>query len=42
MTYPIIQRELTVDLHDKYWFLCPISDEERILGPLDSVPMADP
>ena len=35
MTYPIIQRELTVHLHNKNWYLRPIVDEEKILGPVD-------
>ena len=35
MTYPIIQRELTVHLHNKNWYLRPIEDEEKILGPVD-------
>lgn len=35
MTYPIIQRELTIHLHNKNWYLRPIEDEEKILGPVD-------
>ena len=35
MTYPIIQRELTVHLHNSNWYLRPIEDEEKILGPVD-------
>jgi glyceraldehyde-3-phosphate dehydrogenase (ferredoxin) len=35
MTYPIIQRELTVHLHNNNWYLRPIEDEEKILGPVD-------
>src|SRR5512138_2607210 len=35
MTYPIMQRELTVHLHNKSWYLRPIEDEEKILGPVD-------
>ncbi|RPH62860.1 MAG: aldehyde ferredoxin oxidoreductase [Chloroflexi bacterium] len=35
MTYPIIQRELTVHLHNGNWYLRPIEDEEKILGPVD-------
>ena len=35
MTYPIIQRELTVHLHNNSWYLRPIEDEEKILGPVD-------
>ena len=35
MTYPITQRELTVHLHNKNWYLRPIEDNENILGPVD-------
>ncbi|HSL42745.1 MAG TPA: aldehyde ferredoxin oxidoreductase C-terminal domain-containing protein [Anaerolineales bacterium] len=35
MTYPLMQRELTVHLHNKNWYLRPIEDEEKILGPVD-------
>jgi glyceraldehyde-3-phosphate dehydrogenase (ferredoxin) len=35
MTYPIMQRELTVHLHNRSWYLRPIEDEEKILGPVD-------
>ncbi len=35
MTYPIIQRELTVHLHNGSWYLRPIENEEKILGPVD-------
>jgi glyceraldehyde-3-phosphate dehydrogenase (ferredoxin) len=35
MTYPIMQRELTVHLHNNSWYLRPIEDEEKILGPVD-------
>jgi glyceraldehyde-3-phosphate dehydrogenase (ferredoxin) len=35
MTYPIMQRELTVHLHNGNWYLRPIEDEEKILGPVD-------
>jgi glyceraldehyde-3-phosphate dehydrogenase (ferredoxin) len=35
MTYPIMQRELTVHLHNSNWYLRPIEDEEKILGPVD-------
>jgi glyceraldehyde-3-phosphate dehydrogenase (ferredoxin) len=35
MTYPIIQRELTIHLHNNNWYLRPIEDEEKILGPVD-------
>jgi glyceraldehyde-3-phosphate dehydrogenase (ferredoxin) len=35
MTYPIIQRELTVHLHNGSWYLRPIEDEEAVLGPVD-------
>ena len=35
MTYPIMQRELTIHLHNRNWYLRPIEDEERILGPVD-------
>jgi glyceraldehyde-3-phosphate dehydrogenase (ferredoxin) len=35
MTYPIMQRELTVHLHNNNWYLRPIEDEEKILGPVD-------
>jgi glyceraldehyde-3-phosphate dehydrogenase (ferredoxin) len=35
MTYPIIQRELTIHLHNNSWYLRPIEDEEKILGPVD-------
>ncbi len=34
MTYPIIQREVTVHLNNGNWYLCPIDDPE-ILGPVD-------
>ena len=34
MFYPITQRELTVHLHNKNWYLRPIEDEEKILGPI--------
>ncbi|NLF51199.1 MAG: aldehyde ferredoxin oxidoreductase [Leptolinea sp.] len=34
MTYPIIQRELTVHLHNEHWYLKPI-DDPSILGPVD-------
>lgn len=34
MTYPIIQRELTVHLHNQHWYLKPI-DDPKILGPVD-------
>jgi glyceraldehyde-3-phosphate dehydrogenase (ferredoxin) len=30
-----MQRELTVHLHNKNWYLRPIEDEEKILGPVD-------
>jgi glyceraldehyde-3-phosphate dehydrogenase (ferredoxin) len=35
MTYPIMQRELTIHLHNNNWYLRPIEDEEKILGPVD-------
>jgi glyceraldehyde-3-phosphate dehydrogenase (ferredoxin) len=35
MPYPITQRELTVHLHNKNWYLRPIEDNENILGPVD-------
>jgi glyceraldehyde-3-phosphate dehydrogenase (ferredoxin) len=35
MPYPIMQRELTVHLHNNSWYLRPIEDEEKILGPVD-------
>ncbi len=35
MTYPIIQRELTVHLHNGSWYLRPIENEEAVLGPVD-------
>ncbi len=35
MTYPIMQRELTIHLQNKNWYLRPIEDEEKILGPVD-------
>ncbi|HEY3311483.1 MAG TPA: aldehyde ferredoxin oxidoreductase C-terminal domain-containing protein [Anaerolineales bacterium] len=35
MTYPIIQRELTIHLHNGNWYLRPCEDEHTILGPLD-------
>jgi hypothetical protein len=35
MTYPIIQRELTVHPHNKNWYLGPIEDEARIPRPVD-------
>jgi len=34
MTYPIIQRELTVHLNNAHWYLRPI-EGTRILGPID-------
>ncbi len=34
MTYPIIQRELTIHLHNCNWYLRPI-EEKNILGPVD-------
>jgi len=34
MTYPIIQRELTVHLNNEHWYLKPIEDPS-ILGPVD-------
>jgi glyceraldehyde-3-phosphate dehydrogenase (ferredoxin) len=34
MTYPIIQRELTVHLNNEHWYLKPI-DDPSILGPVD-------
>jgi glyceraldehyde-3-phosphate dehydrogenase (ferredoxin) len=34
MTYPIIQRELTVHLNNEHWYLKPI-DDPAILGPVD-------
>jgi hypothetical protein len=36
MTYPIIQRELTVHLHNNSWYLHSIEAEEKILGPVDN------
>jgi glyceraldehyde-3-phosphate dehydrogenase (ferredoxin) len=35
MTYPIIQRELTVHLHNGSWYLRPVENEEAVLGPVD-------
>ena len=35
MPYPIMQRELTVHLHNNNWYLRRIDDEEKILGPVD-------
>jgi glyceraldehyde-3-phosphate dehydrogenase (ferredoxin) len=35
MTYPIIQRELTVHLHNGSWYLRPVEDEQAVLGPVD-------
>lgn len=35
MTYPIMQRELTIHLHNNSWYLRPIEDEEKVLGPVD-------
>ena len=35
MPYPLTQRELTVHLHNKNWYLRPIEDNENILGPVD-------
>ncbi len=35
MPYPITQRELTIHLHNRNWYLRPIEDEEKILGPVD-------
>ena len=32
MPYPITQRELTVHLHNKNWYLRPIEDNENILA----------
>ncbi len=34
MTYPIIQRELTVNQNNEHWYLKPIEDPS-ILGPVD-------
>lgn len=34
MTYPVLQRELTVHLHNGHWYLRPI-DDAKILGPID-------
>jgi len=35
MSYPIMQRELTIHLQNKNWYLRPIEDEEKILGSVD-------
>jgi len=35
MTYPIIQRELTIHLQNGNWYLRPVEDEEAVLGPVD-------
>jgi len=35
MSYPFEQRELTIHLHNSNWYLRPIEDEERVLGPVD-------
>ena len=35
MPYPIIQRELTIHLHNQSWYIRPIEDEGSILGPMD-------
>ena len=35
MTYPIIQRELTVHLQNGNWYLRPVEDEQAVLGPVD-------
>ena len=35
MSYPLVQRELTIHLHNKIWYLRPIDDEKKILGPVD-------
>ena len=35
VAYPIIQRELTIRLHNHSWYLRPIEDEEKILGSVD-------
>ncbi len=35
MTYPLIQRELTIHLHNGSWYARPIDDESGILGPVD-------
>lgn len=35
MPYPIIQRELTVHLHNKNWFLRLTDINENILGHVD-------
>ncbi len=34
MSYPVLQRELTIHLHNGNWYIRPI-DESRILGPVD-------
>ncbi len=34
MTYPVLQRELTVHLNNGHWYLRPI-DETKVLGPVD-------
>jgi len=34
MGYPVLQRELTVHLHNGNWYLRPIEDP-RVLGPVD-------
>lgn len=34
MPYPVLQRELTVHLHNKHWYIRPI-DDPAVLGPVD-------
>lgn len=34
MTYPVLQRELTVHLNNGHWYIRPIN-EEKVLGPVD-------
>ena len=34
MGYPVLQRELTVHLHNGNWYLRPVEDP-RVLGPVD-------
>jgi hypothetical protein len=36
MVYPIMQRELTVHMHNSNWYLRLIEDEEKISGLVDS------
>jgi hypothetical protein len=35
MAYPIMQRELTVRMHNSSWYLRLVEDDEKILGPVN-------